>query len=211
MCEIALLCRLACGRFVASSRHAAHIDVGEGVKVAIEFLHGKTKLTVAVVSPTKQQTHETVRVIEHDKLLKVVSPRGNDGGVIFTAALARAVVDAAAKCCILVEREPGVAGSLPQVVDAREMAAAAAAFCKLRMHSFSVQMRTALLQQCVSIKFNRTNIVVSTGAAMRKVHLPTGAQFVTRGHAIVTDATDRPNFNADIVLANLCSTLFVMV
>ena len=35
VCEIALLCRLVCGRFVASSRHAA-IDLG-GIKIALNF------------------------------------------------------------------------------------------------------------------------------------------------------------------------------
>lgn len=209
MCEAALLCRLTCSRFAASGSNYLVTDHGRGVAVKYQFGARDTVMTLTVATQDGK-AKSTARTVVNDKLMKNVVPKGKDGGAIFTAALARETVDWTSHVRVHVYRPPGVAPSLPRIIDARDMAAVVAAFCKLRVHSFSVQLATALLTQCVSITFNKGYAAVSTGAALRRIHLPAGTTFVSERGTIRTDTND-PQFNTDLIVAGLCHTLFSMI
>ena len=211
MCEAALLCRLMCCRFVASSASQLVADGGRGVSLHFKFDKGATTLTTTVAPNTGRSPTVRRKTIKNDKLLSNVMPRGPDGGLIFTAALARWANNETSFARIQRETEPGVSPSLPRSTNAHELAAGAAAFCGLRLHSFSLQMRMALMAQCVSITFRDQHAVISTGCSHRRVTLPHGAKYTVSAQSIYIDSTDAPRFNADIALANICHTLSGMV
>ena len=205
MCEPALLCRLTCARFVASTATAVVTDLG-GVRASYTWKGRDVTVEIQVVG-----SRDIIkRTLTYDALMGNVSPRGEDGGGVQTAALARRAVQMLRAVKVLRHQPTGVAPSLPRELHARDIAAMAAAFAGLKLHSFSTQMRTALLSQCVSLVFNGGFVLISAGEATRKVCLPAGCVFVGDGGRVYTHSDDE-RFNGDIVAVGVCHMLSCMV
>ena len=209
MCEAALLCRLTCSRFVASSSTELVANHGRGVTAKYKFEKDKTVVVIQVAVKARVE-HTHTHSIVNDKLMKDVSPKGEDGGSIFTAALARRVIELTSFATIHREIEPGVAPSLPRVVDARNLSAMVAAFTKLKLHSFSTQMKMALFSQCCALKFEEARVVIMVGPRTRQVNVAAGGKFVVGGNQIYTEA-ESSMFNADILVVDICHTFMAIL
>lgn len=153
MCEPSLLCRLTCARFVASSTKALATDLGGGVMAMYHFEPGSTTITITV-SPVHPPTLTLSRVLTHGDILSGVHPRGVDGGVIFTAALARSAIAFLCSAKVLRPTPPGVAPCLPPTVSTMVLASAAAAFCRLNLLTLSTDGSIATLTHGVTIRFS---------------------------------------------------------
>lgn len=209
VCEAALLCRLTCSRFVASGRGVLVTEMREGATMTYFFEDKRTKFTFKLADIWEGKPEVQERWVPHAELLRNVHPRGCDGGVVFTAALARRAMKMSAFAVLPRERGPGVGPSLGGSCSASVVSATAAAFAGLQVHSFSSSLGTALLSRCISITFSGRFVSVSTGERVRKIILPGNVRLERGGGSCSVVAEGRCNL--DVLVVQVCHLVYSMV
>ena len=170
MCDASMLCRLTCSRFVAASSTSLATDLGHGASITYHFFSGCTKIVISVArkpSPPTLRAH----VLSHGRILSGVSHRGKDGGLIFTAALARMALRLLAPLRVPSICDPGIPPSLPPQTTTMEIIAAVAAFCGLRVVSSTPSGTHATLSRSVAIGFTPRYAVLTTPQCRRQFML----------------------------------------
>lgn len=211
MCETALLCRLTCCRFVAASEHGLVTTLGHGKSISYKFEQDRVRITLTVPPADAGEKPTTVTsVARHERLMKPVEPRGRDGGFVFTAALARHVINMSSIAGVHHTTEPGVPSSIERSVDARVIAAVAGAFCRLKVLSYSSSLQTAIFAENVCMTLKNGHVSITTGGNARRISLPAGAAFRRVGSSVLMEAESHLH-NSDLVVANVCWTLYAML